>query len=475
MLTLINEDFLDTIALLSAHFKPRPNATGERDSDAQHQFLSRHVTATGMRKAENLVTIYIAKNGGPQDFNGKGDREFADFLQKWLNSRRKSMDKGLLQKWTPHLIIEDEDFEDYIGVWWSSRLDYYEHQIKSKWCPQEFTEVSKYSQTHHDGKVDIKNFTSDWNDVKDLILQSTSSGTSVRECLLRSSGTYQDIDRQNYPRVAGSHCPAAQRFRKVIKSSGFLHTIRRALRTCRCFRDSLRGQTVEVEYEPFKKPMNLPKERIIQKFESLVHEPRLASPVKRNLQQAISEIKKQRSLKGRFHCELQMLKKLHAQNDVVDYFGCSKRSCFFCWEILRGTQFITRDTHNKLYYKWFVPFTGGNLAPSLKQVAKLLSTRFSTLIEQPRQPPSILMSETESLATIRSREFQADSSGEPIPASLAKYTNLEACDFRTLQIPPSGEPKMCSYRAFNLRTSAGILSDFQAIVSVYAEYGIEAD
>lgn len=35
---------------------------------------------------------------------------------------------------------------------------------------------------------------------------------------------------------------------------------------------------------------------------------------------------------------------------VSNYIGCSKRSCWLCWQILRGSRFITQGTHGTLYW-----------------------------------------------------------------------------------------------------------------------------
>ena len=473
--TDVDKKFLDTIALLFAYFKPAPN----RPDD--HKFKTRHLTATSMRKTEDLVTIYVAKNGGPQDFGGNKDEQFADLLETWLNVHRKSNNPPqppgmpfMPQRWSPRPIIKDEEFEAKLYDWWKSRLDYYEHQLRSNWCAGELKKVSDYYQKPcYDEKVDIGYFTSDWKDVNALVDQSNSTGHSILECLLNSSGIYQDVGRQVYPRVVDPLGAGANRFRKVIKSISFLLTIRHALDICRSFNYSLKGCRVKVEFEPVKERNVISTAGII---ENLKAKQLKATPsVRSSFEKTISQIQSQKSIIAHFRCELQMLQKVHSQDDVVDYFGCSKRSCFLCWEILRGTHFITRDTHSKLYYKWYIPFNSA-FTSTYQQLVILLSQRFSALTGQPLQESEIVMSETDSLISTRRREFQGDSTKEPVPHSLLKYLDNEACDFKCLHIPPTGEPEISSYKAYNLRTSAGVQSDIQTpIVNVEVGEGIEGD
>lgn len=57
-----------------------------------------------------------------------------------------------------------------------------------------------------------------------------------------------------------------------------------------------------------------------------------------------------------FDCELQSLDDFLDNPDVYDYFGCSKLSCFFCWEICKGTPCQTKDSHVEVYPACAFPF-----------------------------------------------------------------------------------------------------------------------
>lgn len=75
-------------------------------------------------------------------------------------------------------------------------------------------------------------------------------------------------------------------------------------------------------------------------------------------------------LEGRFdrlvHCELQLLNIPEVKLDP--YFGCSKLSCYFCWELLQSLNFSTRNTHGKMYP--YCAFPLGSLDETARETAE---------------------------------------------------------------------------------------------------------
>lgn len=74
-----------------------------------------------------------------------------------------------------------------------------------------------------------------------------------------------------------------------------------------------------------------------------------------------TELKKQPT--KHLHCELQIHMLFHqilkANKDRLyahDFIGCSKLSCYMCWQVLRHAQFKTRGTHGHLHAYWAFPF-----------------------------------------------------------------------------------------------------------------------
>ena len=83
--------------------------------------------------------------------------------------------------------------------------------------------------------------------------------------------------------------------------------------------------------------------------------------------------------KARVHCEMQLLMHfLHAEEKCLDYFGCSKKSCWLCWQlIVQHRQFSMKGTHRKLYPRWAFPFS---FSPSHLSVAQGLKTAYNEML-----------------------------------------------------------------------------------------------
>jgi hypothetical protein len=91
--------------------------------------------------------------------------------------------------------------------------------------------------------------------------------------------------------------------------------------------------------------------------------------------------------RSQFHAEVQLV--LYATQNVLKsgaysgYIGCSKRSCFLCWEFLRSRgSFSTRASHGKLFHPWTIPDGGSmtdyqlkHLIASVKTTEGVLETR----------------------------------------------------------------------------------------------------
>jgi hypothetical protein len=63
------------------------------------------------------------------------------------------------------------------------------------------------------------------------------------------------------------------------------------------------------------------------------------------------------------HCELQILMLLHQAAKkpkkklrAYKFIGCSKLSCYMCWEVLKTREYKTRGTHGHIHKFWAFPF-----------------------------------------------------------------------------------------------------------------------
>ncbi|KAF2120771.1 hypothetical protein BDV96DRAFT_595184 [Lophiotrema nucula] len=79
------------------------------------------------------------------------------------------------------------------------------------------------------------------------------------------------------------------------------------------------------------------------------------------------------------HAEIQLIL-YGAQQDLAEgtptsYIGCSKRSCFLCWEFLKMYgAYRTRATHGKIYNLWVMPSVEGLPEQQAKLIARALQS-----------------------------------------------------------------------------------------------------
>lgn len=81
------------------------------------------------------------------------------------------------------------------------------------------------------------------------------------------------------------------------------------------------------------------------------------------------------------HCELQILmllhqatKKLKENLRAYKFIGCSKLSCYMCWEVLKTREYKTRGTHGHIHKFWAFPFPHD--LPGVSDQFKLLRRRW---------------------------------------------------------------------------------------------------
>ena len=98
------------------------------------------------------------------------------------------------------------------------------------------------------------------------------------------------------------------------------------------------------------------------------------------IESQMGEIVQKTGNKARVHCEMQLM--MHFSQPGVeqclDYFGCSKRSCWLCWQmIVQNSKYSMKYTHRKLYPRWAFPF---NFSPSQRTVAEGLRAAYNEML-----------------------------------------------------------------------------------------------
>lgn len=89
---------------------------------------------------------------------------------------------------------------------------------------------------------------------------------------------------------------------------------------------------------------------------------------------------------GNIHCEMQLLMHFNrpGQQECQDYFGCSKRSCWLCWQVMsRCTRYTTKGTHFAIYPRWVLPAL--RLDSSKPEMAQGLNSAYEYMLSQIRR------------------------------------------------------------------------------------------
>jgi hypothetical protein len=359
-------EMLDCLALLFARVK---------NSKASPE----HVTATALKRTEQCVEIWIAKNHGPR----VADENFRTDLERWFNN------KGA---WTESASLMATD----IASFWRSRLEYYNSNITLLWkqlCPVEpdkqkvtvkmdsqavpVNEVEDdlpsvsavYVALHsiyEEEKVNMDEFKSNWKKVKTFCMKAKLSFEEI----IQLDETTLPTEKQSYmispEGKPTDHFQMTRKFSKLLKHLRLLGTIHRATRAFITFRDRVNNETPirlmfldAIRCPPLSAEVLESGRDHLRRWMNSTTNPQFKQELQDLLDArdyARNSAKKPLALNRYFHCELQMLDKFLHDPLVNDYFGCSKLSCYMCWGVLRGSPFRTRDTHANLWSACAFPF-----------------------------------------------------------------------------------------------------------------------
>lgn len=377
--TPAQEKFLDLIALLFARVKGFPQ----------------HVTATALKETADYYDIHVVKNGGPKE----GDKDLAHKLTSWFNNKRDN--------------ATDETMQKEMANFWKERGDVYWDSVRSDWKKKfknqklegmtlesknlETTKgpVAELIKQYQEAELDMEKFVYDWNDVQSLMktLMQLDSPDFNDHALAK----LESLGRQNYPKLDAKGLTV--HFRRLIKRVKLLATIPLLLKACHDFRSFIEKKKKSVQFVLPKGPVSdflLDSVPITKALDSWVGPEAFESSkaFEREKSQAREAIKKScdknQHIRRFFHCELQLLDMFLTADEVYDYLGCSKLSCFMCWGVLDGSPYRTRWTHAKVYPACAFPFdlsTGVRhyqLALALKKVQdRLLDRVLRRVVDDP--------------------------------------------------------------------------------------------
>ena len=376
-----------------------------------------HVSATTMVRNEKdkIITLYIAKNQsekGSQPFATQEElgnfanqnESFAEQLVDWFN---KMASKDTFQVKGNDLEAHSDIFKTMCKFSWS-RLEHYiskisksnveslergvEVNLKTRECSNGW-EVAKplinECKLYHDKKLglpesgneklrllttyahfagQIRN-NPDFRDLTSKVETSLSNERPKLKDLVQAVRWINHLGRLFAAYVN------FQKFCRDDKQSGysFRH------RLLRSEEDDWTGDAYMKKVKSWTGDLGLTCEHEVRRFVD-------GKPVlqDKSVEALMNEVVEMTGNKARVHCEMQLL--MHFSQPGVekclDYFGCSKKSCWLCWQmILQNFKYSMKGTHRKLYPRWAFPFKFSPLQPAVAQGLRAAYNEMLSLIQ----------------------------------------------------------------------------------------------
>jgi hypothetical protein len=362
------KDFLDRLADCFARSK---------SIDAQD-----HVSATTMEFDVDLlenrrnIKIYVAKNLSgknidapkPQENDSmiNEDEEFANKMCKWFND----MSSMSYQ-------IPEKEILDVMYTYNASRLTFYVCKIRD-WTS---SEVPGFDVWHVVEPVvsACKRFRTTEATREKL----NSCARAASKC--RSHSLFQEFG-ENLDGVTDNGETKLQ-YRNLEKWINYLGRLDAAYMTFRAFCMDTKRRDYTYEISVLKSPAEekWPIDTYKKAIESWTGDLGLDDKRKERLtvRSKLDELAVKCRGTARVHCEIQLLNYFiehGTTKDHVDYIGCSKKSCWLCWQLLgHYGRFSTKATHRMIYPMWAVP-TNFNNTPRKAQFAAAITRTYKDMI-----------------------------------------------------------------------------------------------
>lgn len=434
-------------------------AKSKKDSGESSSVDDVTATALGSKyehEGQIYRKIYIAKNGGAQVTSRTNDKEFAGQLASWYN-------EGNIRKPS-----RQHPMWEIMSVFWIERYRHAAVQI-NKLNPQlssaecvmgdpKFIEAARTVNNIPLTDVEYqRDVTEDWRYIVNLLERLPANAryfdqsdedvkTFVNAVCFDDERKWRRTYQKDRQKQSGDGLTKYEVFRKLVKHLKRLKTLRSALCAFHTFQSVEPETRIALEFLPRididnphtqslnsvqnsikniwrnttlpeQDPNQAPAERSFKEEANWSN----ADPYVKDLWNAYETI----MLKGlgrRFHCELQLLEipedpyyKLPSttesgetcREDLFPYFGCSKRSCFLCWSILRKLHYSTMDTHGKLRANCAFPFT--SLTPySRIQVSDVIKDVYKRLRQNLGKSPSESLNDDRSVSDTATFYLQDD-------------------------------------------------------------------
>ena len=380
-------ELLDLLAKLFARYKSNNSAEAQRTYPKVEGLRGAHgVTATALKfsceeggdPGNHNWTIYIAKNAGPQDFDGQSDIDVAAELALWYNG---------LEGDNLSIPGPEEPVWGKIAQFWRRRSSFILDElllIRKEWTNDSHTgrtglprPLKKYCEAYKNETPPLteRAIERDWALARDILLslKPEDSGDETTISALVSSVCFSSNgwSAAQYPK---SRYKMGEQLRKAVQFLKLLKTPKSVLKSLIRFRRDHPEARLRFTFLPecTVSPLRLEEMNKIREVIQDWPEPPI-NPLRvegrRKRVELIHRFKKDREkvlgklnamsggLYRTFHCELQLMDKFWYHDDVHPYFGGSKLSCYLCATLLGISKYRTGGSHLRLYADCAFPFT----------------------------------------------------------------------------------------------------------------------
>jgi hypothetical protein len=435
--------FLDHIAETFSQEKSIPRHERRRAKSKINGAI--HVTASGLVLDHGNPVVYVAKNGIGSDAEEdrkrmKIDEELANSLTKWIRIIASTMKRPAIDK--DHMWMK-------LISYYKQRLHLYVSQIKGS----SKDDISAAFNTKSDGIVLAK-------ELHELSAQykTDSMPSEILDRMI-------SIAYQLRP-VAVSDGLTSQ-LGKIRRSVCFLGRLRSAYETFKETAIELHKsfKTITISCLPPPNAGWLNKGQLNRRIQELVEMEQVPQPRKRQLDELLGRTT---DLLTTCHAEIQLLLQFECSiptdTNPFPYIGCSKMSCWLCYQLLthykdRRTDtrgyYQTRGSHGTVYPLWHIapssdlvsyPRVQFTLSAALQDIQVLMQQQLKNVIrtQRPKKAESsanvtVAGGALKQSALTRMREVESwntPSGTEGEVGSLKEFV----CSRQCIRFPATGEP-----------------------------------
>ncbi|KAK9847128.1 hypothetical protein MYU51_020453 [Penicillium brevicompactum] len=438
--------FLDHIAETFSQEKSIPRHERRRSKATINGAVQ--VTASGLVFEHGDPIVYVAKNGIGSDSiedskRLKIDQELANSLTKWMRiiastMKRPAIDKD--QMWTKLISYYKQRLHIYIShIRASSRND-----------------LAAAFNTRSDGMVLAK-------ELHDLSARYNADSIPLEGLKRMTSIAYQ-------LRPLAAPVGLTSHLLRIRRSVFFLGRLRSAYETFKETAIELQKsfKTLSISCLPPPDARLLKKSQLIQRVQELVKMEQVSQPQKHYLDKLRSY---PTNLLTICHAEVQLLLKFEGSfsinTDPFPYIGCSRKSCWLCYQLLthykdkrtdtRG-YYQTRGSHGTVYPFWNIalgsdsvsyPGVQFNLSVALRDIQILMQQQLKGFLrtQRPKRAESttnvtVAGGALKHNALTRMREVESWTTPGGTEGEIGCLKEL-VCSRQCIRFPATGEPAHC--------------------------------